>query len=111
MQHEKVTTMSNKILDTRTGVAEIKTTIDGMRGVRDSHVAELTQLKARMRDQNSRLLTLSQERAKLEAKNKLNSAKIGEDNGSEEVVKRRLNVAALREKLAILQAEVSEEAT
>ncbi|XP_065583401.1 intersectin-1-like isoform X3 [Artemia franciscana] len=105
--HEKVTTMSNKILDTRTGVAEIKTTIDGMRGVRDSHVAELTQLKARMRDQNARLLTLSQERAKLEAKNKLNSAKIGEDNGSEEVVKRRLNVAALREKLAILQAELT----
>lgn len=70
--NEQVRELSQKICDTRVGVSNVKTTIDGMRSTRDSQMQEMSQLKNKLKEQNARLLTLSQEKVKLEAKNKLN---------------------------------------
>lgn len=66
--------LSSKIVETRTGVAETKNTIDGMRTTRDSQMAQMTALKSQLREQNQRLLLVSQEKARLEAKNRINVA-------------------------------------
>lgn len=68
--NERIKEMSQKICDTRVGVTTVKTTIDGMRATRDSQMAEMAQLKSQVKDQNQRLVQLSQEKAKLDAKNK-----------------------------------------
>lgn len=62
-----------RIVETRSGVAEAKSTIDGMRTTRDTQMASMTALKTQLRDQNQRLLLVSQEKARLEAKNRINS--------------------------------------
>ena len=66
--------LSCKITDTRTGVAETKNTIDGMRTTRDTQMSQLNGLKTQLREQNQRLLTVNQEKARLEAKNRMNAA-------------------------------------
>jgi hypothetical protein len=66
--------LSSKIIETRTGVAETKNTIDGMRTTRDTQMAQLSTLKTQLREQNQRLLTVSQEKVRLEAKNRMNAA-------------------------------------
>ena len=66
--------LSSKIIETRTGVAETKNTIDGMRTTRDTQMAQLSALKTQLREQNQRLLTVSQEKVRLEAKNRMNAA-------------------------------------
>ena len=66
-------TLSSKILDTRTGVAETKNTIDGMRTTRDTQMAQMTALKTQLREQNQRLLLVNQEKVRLEAKNRMNA--------------------------------------
>lgn len=43
-----------------------------MRTTRDSQVTEMAQLKNKLKDQNARLVIISQEKARLEAKNKMN---------------------------------------
>ncbi|XP_026472159.1 intersectin-1 isoform X2 [Ctenocephalides felis] len=70
--NDKVKDLSQKICDTRVGVSSVKTTIDGMRTTRDSQVTEMAQLKNKLKDQNARLVIISQEKARLEAKNKMN---------------------------------------
>lgn len=60
--------MSQRICDTRAGVTNVKTIIDGMRQQRDSSMSEMTQLKSRIKEQNAKLLMLTQERSKWEAK-------------------------------------------
>lgn len=65
--------LSTKIHETRTGVAETKNTIDGMRSTRDTQMAQLSSLKTQLRDQNQRLLIVSQEKVRLEAKNRMNA--------------------------------------
>lgn len=67
-------TLSSKIMETRTGVAETKNTIDGMRTTRDTQMAQMNALKTQLREQNQRLLLVSQEKARLEAKNRMNAA-------------------------------------
>lgn len=62
--------MSQKICDTRAGVTNIKTIIDGMRSQRDTSMSDMSQLKARIKEQNAKLLQLTQERAKWDAKSK-----------------------------------------
>jgi len=75
---EKIKTLSDGITDTRTGVTDVKSFIDGMRTGRDTKMAELNSTKARLKEQNLRLLQVTQEKSKMEAKNKINAAKMEE---------------------------------
>lgn len=68
--NEKIKELSQKICDTRVGVSNVKSTIDGMRTTRDTQMSDMGQLKAKVKDQNQRLVQLSQEKAKLDSKNK-----------------------------------------
>lgn len=56
------------------GVTNVKTVIDGMRSTRDTQMSEMAQLKAQVKEQNQRLIILSQEKAKLDSKTKQNQA-------------------------------------
>lgn len=71
---DKVIDLSAKIVETRTEVAETKSIIDGMRTTRDTHMSQMTTLETQLCDQNQRLLFVSQEKARLEAKNQMNAA-------------------------------------
>ncbi|XP_050500255.1 intersectin-1-like isoform X2 [Diabrotica virgifera virgifera] len=71
--NDQVKELSQKICDTRMGVSSVKTTIDGMRSTRDSQMQEMSQLKNKLKEQNAKLLALSQEKIKLDAKNKANT--------------------------------------
>lgn len=62
--------LSQKICETRAGVTNVKSVIDGMRSQRDTSMSEMSQLKARIKEQNAKLLQLTQERAKWDAKAK-----------------------------------------
>ena len=86
---DKVLDLSSKIVETRTGVAEAKSTIDGMRTTRDSQMGQLATLKTQLREQNQRLLTVSQEKARLEAKNRMNAT--GTPNASKFACSRMQN--------------------
>ena len=68
----KVEELTKNIADTRTGVTDVKQFIDGMRTSRDTKMAELNALKTQLKEQNQRLLQVTQERAKIESKNKVN---------------------------------------
>jgi uncharacterized coiled-coil DUF342 family protein len=68
--NERIKELSQKICDTRVGVTNVKTIIDGMRSTRDTQMSDMAQLKAQVKDQNQRLVQLSQEKAKLDAKTK-----------------------------------------
>merc|ERR1712048_350053 len=62
----KIETLSTGIADTRTGVTDIKSFIDGMRTARDTKMSELNGFKTQLKEQNQRLLQVTQEKAKLE---------------------------------------------
>lgn len=51
----------------------MKTTIDGMRSTRDAQMQDMSRLKTKLKDQNAKLLSLSQEKVKLDARNKINT--------------------------------------
>ena len=70
-QKNKVDDLTTKIAETRTGVTDVKQFIDGMRTSRDTKMAELNALKTQLKEQNQRLLQVTQERAKIESKNKV----------------------------------------
>ncbi|KAK7791370.1 hypothetical protein R5R35_007909 [Gryllus longicercus] len=106
--NEKVKELSQKISETRVGVSGVKTTIDGMRTTRDSQLQEMSALKTRLKEQNQRLVALSQEKARLEARNKLNMAA---DSATQEQVKlafsnKQITLKQLRDRLADLQTEI-----
>ena len=48
------------IADTRMGVTDVKSFIDGMRSSRDTKMADLNALKAQLKEQNQRLLQVTQ---------------------------------------------------
>ena len=73
--------MSTGIGDTRTGVTDVKTFIDGMRSSRDAKMTALNSLKAQLKEQNQRLLQVTQEKAKIESKNKVNQQRIEDGRG------------------------------
>nr|XP_018916715.1 PREDICTED: intersectin-1 isoform X1 [Bemisia tabaci]XP_018916716.1 PREDICTED: intersectin-1 isoform X1 [Bemisia tabaci] len=107
--NDKVRELSRKIGDTRAGVTGVKTTIDGMRTTRDTQMNEMSTLKAKLKDQNQRLIVLSQEKLRLEAKNKLNQSST--DAAAQEQAKIALNnkqiaLKQLREKLEEMEKEV-----
>ena len=80
-QKTKVDDLTKNIADTRTGVTDVKQFIDGMRTARDTKMAELNALKAQLKEQNQRLLQVTQERAKIESKNKVNQRKMEDGVG------------------------------
>ena len=58
--------LTNDISETRTGVTDVKCFIDGMRTSRDTKMKDMADLKAKLKDQNQRLLQVTQEKAKVE---------------------------------------------
>lgn len=72
--NDKVKDVTQKICDTRAGVTKVKSLIDGMRSTRDTQMQDMVQLKAKIKEQNQRLIQLSQEKAKLDAKTKVSDA-------------------------------------
>ncbi|EDV33382.1 uncharacterized protein Dana_GF24142, isoform A [Drosophila ananassae] len=99
--NEKIKDLSQKICDTRAGVTNVKTVIDGMRTQRDTSMSEMAQLKARIKEQNAKLLQLTQERAKWEAKSKASGAALSGENAQEE----QLNAAFAHKQLLIKQIQ------
>lgn len=69
----KVKELSQKICDTRVAVTNVKTVIDGMRTTRDTCVSDQTQYKAKIKEQNAKLVQLSQDKARMDAKAKSNA--------------------------------------
>lgn len=66
----KVKELSQKICDTRVNVTNVKTTIDGMRTTRDTLMSDQTNCKSKIKEQNAKLVQLSQDKARLDAKAK-----------------------------------------
>lgn len=100
--------MSQKICDTRVGVSGVKTTIDGMRSTRDTQLQEMAALKNKLREQNQRLLALSQEKARIEARNKINAA---QDAAGQEAIKmafdnKQITLKQMKDKIVDLQQQV-----
>ncbi|XP_014616737.1 PREDICTED: intersectin-1 isoform X1 [Polistes canadensis] len=111
--NDKVKELSQKICDTRVGVSSVKTTIDGMRFTRDSQLQEMTALKNKLREQNQRLLSLSQEKARIEAKNKLNST---QDTVGQEAIKmafdnKQITLKQMKDKIADMQQQIDAKMT
>ncbi|KYN36796.1 Intersectin-1 [Trachymyrmex septentrionalis] len=106
--NDKVKELSQKICDTRVGVSGVKTTIDGMRSTRDTQLQEMAALKNKLREQNQRLLTLSQEKARIEARNKINAA---QDAAGQEAIKmafdnKQITLKQMKDKIVDLQQQV-----
>ncbi|XP_050307151.1 intersectin-1 isoform X3 [Anthonomus grandis grandis] len=102
--NDQVKELSQKICDTRIGVSNVKSTIDGMRTTRDTQMQEMSQLKNKLKDQNAKLLALSQEKIKLEARNKINTqdpdqAKLAFEN-------KEVTIKNLREKVSDIQSQI-----
>lgn len=91
--NEKIKELSQKICDTRVGVTSVKTVIDGMRSTRDTQMSEMATLKARIKEQNAKLVTLSQEKAKIDSKSK------SSDYSQEVFSSKQLNINQLRGKI------------
>ncbi|XP_031369761.1 intersectin-1 isoform X9 [Apis dorsata] len=106
--NDKVKELSQKICDTRVGVSGVKSTIDGMRSTRDAQLQEMAALKNKLREQNQRLLALSQEKARIEAKNKLNTAI---ESAGQEAIKmafdnKQITLKQMKDKIADLQQQI-----
>ncbi|KAK6622584.1 hypothetical protein RUM43_008426 [Polyplax serrata] len=103
----KVKDLSQKISETRAGVSAVKTTIDGMRVTRDTHMHEMAALKNKLKEQNQRLLLLAQEKARLETRNKID---VSNSAATEQVLRaftnKQITLKHLNEKLTDLQNEV-----
>ncbi|SPP82145.1 intersectin-1 isoform X3 [Drosophila guanche] len=96
--NEKIKDLSQKICDTRAGVTNVKSVIDGMRTQRDTSMSEMAQLKTRIKEQNAKLMQLTQERAKWDAKSKSSGAAMGGEAQQEQ-----LNAAFAHKQLLINQ--------
>ncbi|KAG5322021.1 ITSN1 protein, partial [Acromyrmex heyeri] len=106
--NDKVKELSQKICDTRVGVSGVKTTIDGMRSTRDTQLQEMAALKNKLREQNQRLLALSQEKARIEARNKINAA---QDAAGQEAIKmafdnKQITLKQMKDKIIDLQQQI-----
>ncbi|KAK9887107.1 hypothetical protein WA026_020555 [Henosepilachna vigintioctopunctata] len=104
--NEQVKDLSQKICDTRLGVSNVKSTIDGMRTTRDSQMQEMSQLKNKLKEQNAKLLALSQEKARLDAKNKQNQIN-GGDTDKVVFENKEINIKNMREKVQDMQRQIN----
>ena len=57
--------MTNDISEARTSVTDVKCFIDGMRTSRDAKMKGMADVKAKLKDQNQRLLQVTQDKAKV----------------------------------------------
>lgn len=103
-QNEKVKELSQKICDTRVGVSTIKTTIDGMRTTRDQQLQEMAALKNKLREQNQRLLAVSQEKARIDAKTKVNA----DPAGQEAQKLKQIALKQMEDKIAEMEKEIKD---
>lgn len=103
--NEKVKELSQKICDTRVAVTSVKTVIDGMRSTRDTQMSEMASLKARIKEQNTKLVQLSQDKARLDSKSH-------KDGLSQEVfAAKQLNINQLRDKVQNIKEDVEPKET
>ena len=81
-----------------------------MRGTRDAQMAEMTALKAKLKEQNNRLVAVTAEKARLEAKNKKNqeSQDANKESMAEATTNKQIALKQLKDRLADLETEVSE---
>jgi len=93
--------LSQKICDTRAGVTNVKSVIDGMRTQRDTSMSEMAQLKARIKEQNAKLLQLTQERGKWDAKSKVSGGAMAGDTAQQE----QLNAAFAHKQVSITASD------
>lgn len=122
--NEKIKELSQRICDTRVNVTSVKTVIDGMRSTRDTQMTEMTQLKSRIKDQNNKLVHLSQEKAKLDSKTKssdvtaaqeafsnkqmlINQLKGKLENTKEEIASKQSDVSSNSNQLSDLKSQLS----
>lgn len=104
--NEKIKELSQKICDTRVGVSNVKSTIDGMRTTRDTQMSDMAQLKAKVKDQNQRLVQLSQEKAKLDSKNKS-----GETESQLQFSNKQIIIQQLKDKLENTKQQIEHKST
>ncbi|XP_037820712.1 intersectin-1 isoform X4 [Lucilia sericata] len=107
--NEKIKDLSQKICETRAGVTNVKSVIDGMRSQRDTSMSDMSQLKARIKEQNAKLLQLTQERAKWDAKAK--AASISGDVGQQEQLtaafaNKQIIIKQLKDKVENIRKEI-----
>lgn len=103
--NDKVKELSQKICDTRVDVTGVKTVIDGMRSTRDTQMNEMASLKTRIKEQNAKLVHLSQEKSKLDSKSM-------KDGLSQEVfTAKQMNINQLRGKVQNIKEEVEPKET
>ncbi|CRL03448.1 CLUMA_CG016510, isoform A [Clunio marinus] len=103
----KVKELSQKICDTRVAVTNVKTVIDGMRSTRDTCVSEQTTLKAQIKEQNAKLVMLSQEKARIDAKGKVNST--ADDQAV--FTNKQIIIKQLKDKVGNIKAEIEEKSS
>lgn len=102
--------LSQKISETRASVTGVKSTIDSMRTTRDTQMNEMSRLKSTLKDQNQRLIAVSQEKIRLEAKNKLNpSNEVAEaqEQSQISVSNKKLTLKSLQDKINDLNSQVN----
>ncbi|XP_058819494.1 intersectin-1 isoform X2 [Topomyia yanbarensis] len=104
--NEKIKELSQRICDTRVGVTNVKSTIDGMRTTRDTQMSDMAQLKAKVKDQNQRLVHLSQEKTKLDAKNKT-----GETESQLQFSNKQIIIQQLKGKLENTKQQIENKTT
>ncbi|XP_058446969.1 intersectin-1 isoform X2 [Malaya genurostris] len=104
--NEKIKELSQRICDTRVGVTNVKSTIDGMRTTRDTQMSDMAQLKAKVKDQNQRLVQLSQEKSKLDAKNKA-----GETESQLQFTNKQIIIQQLKDKLENTKQQIENKTT
>lgn len=68
--NEKIKGLSQQICETRSNVTTVKTVIDGMRTTRDTSNSEMAALKNKIKEQNAKLVQLSQEKVRVDARSK-----------------------------------------
>lgn len=105
--NEKIKELSQKICDTRASVTNVKTVIDGMRSTRDTQMSEMSQLKTKIKEQNQKLLQLTHEKAKWDARAKSNPQ--SDSNQQEQInfSNKQIILKQLKSKIDNIQLDIS----
>ncbi|XP_050533281.1 intersectin-1 isoform X2 [Daktulosphaira vitifoliae] len=106
---DKTKELSQKISETRANVTGVKSTIDSMRSTRDTQMNEMSRLKCILKEQNQRLITLSQEKIRLESKSKSNSQNVTveiQEQAQLSLTNKKLTIKSLEEKISDLNSKI-----
>lgn len=88
----------------------VKSTIDSMRTTRDTQMNEMSRLKSTLKEQNQRLIAVSQEKIRLDAKNKINSNFDHSETHEQaqlSVSNKKLTLKSLQDKIKDLGSQVN----